>query len=47
MIRSKRIKKLEVQVEALTILIDALMIAVSAIIEENEKRDIEAGKWYK
>jgi hypothetical protein len=47
MSKSKRIKQLEVEVEALKILVDALMLAVSQIMEDNEKRDIEAGKWYK
>ncbi len=47
MSKSKRIKQLEVEVEALKILVDALMLAVSQMMEDNEKRDIEAGKWYK
>jgi len=47
MSKSKRIKQLEVEVEALKILADALILTVSQIIEDNEKRDIEAGKWYK
>lgn len=47
MSKSKRIKQLEIEVEALRMLADALIITVSGLIEDNEKRDIQAGKWYK
>jgi hypothetical protein len=45
MIRSKRIKELEIQVEALTVLMDSVIITLSNLIEED--KNIEAGKWYK
>lgn len=47
MIKSKRIKELEIQVEALTVLMDSVIITLSNLIEEDKKKDIQAGKWYK
>jgi hypothetical protein len=47
MIKSKRIKELEIQVEALTVLMDSVIITLSDLIDENRKKDIQAGKWYK
>jgi hypothetical protein len=47
MIKSKRIKELEIQVEALTVLMDSVIITLSDLTDENRKKDIQAGKWYK
>lgn len=47
MIKSKRIKELEIQVEALTVLMDSVIITLSDLIDESRKKDIQAGKWYK
>ena len=47
MIKSKRIKELEIQVKALTVLMDSVIITLSNLIEEDKKKDIQAGKWYK
>ena len=47
MIRSKRIKELEIQVEALTVLMDSVIITLSNLIEEYKNKDLQAGKWYK
>lgn len=47
MIKSKRIKELEIQVEALTVLMDSIIITLSDLIDKNENKHIQAGKWYK
>jgi hypothetical protein len=47
MIKSKRIKELEIQVEALTLLMDSVIVTLSNLMDENKKKDIQAGKWYK
>jgi hypothetical protein len=47
MIKSKRIKELEIQVEALAVLMDSVIISLSNLIEENRQKDIQSGKWYK
>jgi hypothetical protein len=47
MIRYKRIKDLEIQVEALTVLMDSVIITLSNLIEEDKKKELQAGKWYK
>jgi hypothetical protein len=47
MIKSKRIKELEIQVKALTVLVDSVIINLSNLIDEGKKKDLQAGKWYK
>ena len=47
MMKSKRIKDLEIQVEALTVLINGVIITLSNLMDEGKKKDIQAGKWYK
>jgi hypothetical protein len=47
MTKSKRIKELEIQVEALTVLMDSVILTLSNLIENNRHKDVQAGKWYK
>jgi hypothetical protein len=46
--KSKRIKELEVRVEALSIMTETLMGIVYQILQTNSnKSDLDSGKWYK
>ena len=48
MSKSKRISQLEVKVEALTIISEALLRLVSDLLEDKEIKDnLDSGKWYK
>jgi hypothetical protein len=46
--KSKRLKELEVRVEALTIMTETLLGIVYEILDKNSnKTDLDSGKWYK
>jgi hypothetical protein len=46
--KSKRIKELEIRVEALSIMTETLVGMVYNILDKNNnKSDLDAGKWYK
>jgi hypothetical protein len=45
---SKRIKELEVKVEALTLLMETVFVILHEVVEKNNnKLDLDSGKWYK
>ncbi len=46
--RSKRLKELEVRVDALTVMTETLLGIVYEILDKNtNKPDLDSGKWYK
>ena len=46
--KSKRLKELEVRVDALTIMTETLLGIVYEILDKNSnKMDLDSGKWYK
>jgi hypothetical protein len=46
--KSKRIKELEIRVEALSIITETLVGMVYNILDKNNnKANLDAGKWYK
>jgi hypothetical protein len=46
--KSKRIKELEVRVEALSIITETMLGMIYNILDKtNNRSDLDAGKWYK
>lgn len=46
--KSKRIKELEIRVDALSIMTETLLGIVYEILDKNtNKTDLDSGKWYK
>lgn len=46
--KSKRLRELEIRVEALSVMTETLLSIVYDILDKNnDKTDLDSGKWYK